>query len=215
MPETFVLSKFRKEVDDKYVGISPNSSSVKPVHISSGAFRAIFGEYKESTELKRLALVCDAKGKVHGNPLEDVYQELIDSEKLDESIDKESLESLRNVIQKLISADKAVYVVDRLDGNMISYTAGSKHFITKKSIFEDAGELIAEIIKEQCPSLTQTIKDTLADSTDPITILFDPVIARDDEDVKQAEYLDIHEIDAFNRENENMAYFKESIKELL
>ena len=56
MPEQFVLHEFRSKVDKEYVGVAPNSSSVKPVHIAQAAFRTIDERYWKLSLLKRLAL---------------------------------------------------------------------------------------------------------------------------------------------------------------
>lgn len=42
--EIIYLKKMRKQVDENFVGFRPNGSSVKPVHIYSGASRIIYGE---------------------------------------------------------------------------------------------------------------------------------------------------------------------------
>ena len=131
MAERLVLKEIRNKVDGKYVGFTPNGSAVKPVHIASGVLRCIYGEYNTTMGIKRLALVSDAKGVVpKGNELETVYSALEDDEKLEESVSENALESLRNVMQRLLSADKGVYVVKGLRDDMISFTAGSKYFLS-------------------------------------------------------------------------------------
>ena len=126
MAERLVLKEIRNKVDGKYVGFTPNGSAVKPVHIASGVLRCIYGEYNTTMGIKRLALVSDAKGVVpKGNELETVYSALEDDEKLEESVSENALESLRNVMQRLLTADKGVYVVKGLREDMITFTAGS------------------------------------------------------------------------------------------
>lgn len=67
MGERINLHSFRKEVDSTYVGFTPNGGSIKPVHVASGVQRCIYGGYNTTMQIKRLALVSDAKGNV---PLE-------------------------------------------------------------------------------------------------------------------------------------------------
>ena len=109
--------------------------------------------------IKRLALVSDAKGVVpKGNELDTIYDSMKEREKIEESVTPNALESLRNVMQRLLSADKGVYVVKGLKDDMISYTAGSSYFITRRSMYEDTGEFIGGLIKEYCPDLANYIK---------------------------------------------------------
>ena len=212
MPEQFVLHEFRSKVDKEYVGVAPNSSSVKPVHIAQAAFRTIDERYWKLSLLKRLALVSDAKGKVHGNELEDVYQELISLGVLDSSVSELSLQSLRNLMQKALSADKAVYVVDNLADSMISYTAGSKYFLTNSAIFSDAGILMASIIKKESPELANCIKSILEEANDPITKLFEPVLNREEE-YELAKETDLSDIPAFKNPSPAMEIFLKGVKE--
>lgn len=59
---------------------------------------------------------------------------------------------------------------------MISFTAGSKFFLTRTSIYEDTGEFIGGIIRTYCPALADYIRNLLNKAEDPITLLFEPVI---------------------------------------
>ena len=123
--EVIALHDIRKEVDAKYVGFMPNGGAIKPVHVAGGALRCIYGKCNVSNGIKKLALVSDSKGNVPGgNEIETVYKECVEDEKIEESIEASSLESMRNVMQRLLSADKGVYVVKGLKDNMLSYSAG-------------------------------------------------------------------------------------------
>lgn len=77
MAEQIKLHSFRKEVDSTYVGFTPNGGSIKPVHVANGVQRCIFGGFNTAMQIKRLALVSDAKGNVPtGSELETIYAEL-------------------------------------------------------------------------------------------------------------------------------------------
>ena len=109
MAEQIFLSDSRTAVDRKYVGFTPNGGSIKPVHVAGGAFRSIYGKYNATMSIKRLALVSDAKGVVpKGNELDTIYDLMKEGEKIEESVTPNALESLRNVMQRLLSADKGV-----------------------------------------------------------------------------------------------------------
>ena len=120
--EQIFLKTARQEVDRKYVGFQPNSGSVKPVHIASGAQRCIYGSFNRSKNIKRMALVSDSKGNVpKGNEVETIYDQLAENEVIEDNITLNSVESMRNVMQRLLSVDKGVFVVSALNDSMISY----------------------------------------------------------------------------------------------
>lgn len=212
MAEQIFLSKSRTDVDRAYVGFTPNGGSIKPVHVAGGALRSIFGEYNTTMSIKRLALVSDAKGVVpKGNDLETIYNAMVEKEQLEDSIAPNSLEALRNIMQRLLSADKGVYVVKGLTDDMISYTAGSKYFITRRSMYEDTGEFIGGLIKEYCSELADHIKDLLAESNDPISLLFEPVREAEMEQFQAAGKHE--ELPAFQNISNNTAWYLKGLKE--
>jgi len=167
------MHELRKSVDERYVGFRPNGSSVKPVHIASGATRIIFGHSANTDEIKKLSFVADAKGN-SGRTTEEVYNHLVGAGRIDkDDISKDSLGAVRSVLQKVLAGDGAVYGIN--DG-MISYTAGSRAFITRPALYEDAGEFIGGVIKSYCPELAVHVRDLLDNTDDPISVLFEPVI---------------------------------------
>lgn len=205
------LREARKDVDKSYVGFTPNGSSVKPVHIAGGSLRCIYGEYNRTRNIKKMALVSDAKGNVpSGNDADTIFNELNSSEKIEDNITENSMESMRNVMQRLLSVDKGVYVVKGLKDGMISYSAGSKYFLTSKAMYEDAGEFIGSIIRGYCPELAEYIKELLNTANDPITLLFEPVLESDMEMfTDQNQYEDIP---AFKDANKHTQWFIDGIK---
>ena len=157
--EIIYLKKMREQVDESFVGFRPNGSSVKPVHIYSGASRIIYGESVNTQNIKRLSYVSDAKGKTpKNNTLEKVKELLHETDALDEGIRDDDLISFRNILQKLLAADNGVF--SGTDDGMVSYSAGSKYFITSPALYEDAGEFVGSLINKYCPELGKHIKDT-------------------------------------------------------
>lgn len=205
------LREARKDVDKSYVGFTPNGNSVKPVHIAGGSLRCIYGEYNRTRNIKKMALVSDAKGNVpSGNDADTIFAELNDGEKIEDNITENAMESMRNVMQRLLSVDKGVYVVKGLKDGMISYSAGSKYFLTSKAMYEDAGEFIGSIISGYCPELAEYIKELLDTANDPITLLFEPVLEADMEVfTDQNQYEDIP---AFKNTNEHTKWFIDGIR---
>jgi hypothetical protein len=211
MAERIYLHSFRKEVDTTYVGFTPNGGSIKPVHVASGVQRCIYGGYNTTMNIKRLALVSDAKGNVPaGSELETIYATLTEEEIIEDGIMEGSVESMRNVMQRLLSADKGVYVVKGLKDDMISFTAGSKYFLTRTSIYEDTGEFIGGIIRSYCPELASYIKEVLDRANDPISLLFEPIR----ESTMQVFEKNRHEdIPAFKNMNTSVLWYVNGIKE--
>ena len=212
--EQIFLKTARQEVDRKYVGFQPNSGSVKPVHIAAGAQRCIYGSFNRSKSIKRMALVSDSKGNVpKGNEAETIYNQLVENEVIDDNIALNSVESMRNVMQRLLSVDKGVFVVSALNDSMISYSAGSKYFLTSGTgaPYERGGEFIGSIIRGYCPELASYIRELLEQASDPITLLFEPILEADMEVFSdQNQYEDIP---AFKDINERTQWFLNGIKD--
>lgn len=211
MAEQIKLHSFRKEVDSTYVGFTPNGGSIKPVHVANGVQRCIFGGFNTAMQIKRLALVSDAKGNVPtGSELETIYAELAKNEAIEDGIAEGSVESMRNVMQRLLSADKGVYVVKGLKDDMISFTAGSKYFLTRSSIYEDTGEFIGGLIHSYCPELAEYIKRLLDEAEDPISLLFEPVSESSLQIFEKSRHEDLP---AFKSQNEAVKWYLKGLKE--
>lgn len=178
--EQICLREARKDVDKTYVGFTPNGNSVKPVHIAGGSLRCIYGGYNQTKNIKRMAIVSDAKGNIPiGNDAKTIFNNLVANEKIEDGITENSIESMRNIMQRLLSVDKGVFISKELKDGMISYSAGSKYFLTRKALYEDAGEFIGSIIRGYCPELAEYIKNLLEMANDPITLLFEPILEAD------------------------------------
>jgi hypothetical protein len=173
------MHELRQEVDKKYVGFRPESGSVKPVHIATGAFRTILGQSFTAEGIKKLSYVVGAKGKTpKGNELDKVMEYLSNNNAIDrEEIEDRQIESFRSMLQKLVDVDKGVYGID--DG-MLSYTAGAIQFVTSKGIHEDAGEFIGGLVKEYCPKLGTYISTILKNNNDAISLAFEPLLDKGD-----------------------------------
>ena len=209
MSERIFLREYRTKVDKEYVGFTPNGGSIKPVHIAGGALRCIYGGYNTTMNIKHMALVSDSKGNIpSGNELSTIYKILLEKEAIEDGVSEGSLESLRNVMQRLLSADKGVYVVKGLKDGMISYTAGSKYFLTKPAMYEDTGEFVGGIIREYCPELAEYVKKTLEDSNDSISLLFKPIL---EDSMETFERMRHEEIPAFMEPSDTVKWFVKGI----
>lgn len=211
MSDQIYLKEYRNKVDKEYVGFTPNGGSIKPVHIAGGTLRCIYGGYNTTMNIKRMALVSDAKGNIPaGNELSTIYENLLEKEAIEDGIGEGSLDSLRNVMQKLLSADKGVYVVKGLKDGMISYSAGSKYFLTKPAMYEDTGEFIGGLLREYCPELADYIKEVLDDGNDPISLLFKPVL---EDSMETFERMRHEDIPAFKKQNDSVKWFLKGIQD--
>lgn len=211
MSDQIFLKEYRNKVDKEYVGFTPNGGSIKPVHIAGGTLRCIYGGYNTTMNIKRMALVSDSKGNIPaGNELSAIYENLLEKEAIEDGIGEGSLDSLRNVMQKLLSADKGVYVVKGLKDGMISYSAGSKYFLTKPAMYEDIGEFIGGLLREYCPELADYIKEVLDDGNDPISLLFKPVL---EDSMETFERMRHEDIPAFKEQNASVKWFLKGIQD--
>lgn len=211
MSDQIFLKEYRNKVDKEYVGFTPNGGSIKPVHIAGGTLRCIYGGYNTTMNIKRMALVSDSKGNIPaGNELSAIYENLLEKEAIEDGIGEGSLDSLRNVMQKLLSADKGVYVVKGLKDGMISYSAGSKYFLTKPAMYEDTGEFIGGLLREYCPELADYIKEVLDDGNDPISLLFKPVL---EDSMETFERMRHEDIPAFKEQNASVKWFLKGIQD--
>ena len=129
---------------------------------------------------------------------------------IEDGIAEGSVESMRNVMQRLLSADKGVYVVKGLKDDMISFTAGSKYFLTRSSIYEDTGEFIGGLIHSYCPELAEYIKRLLDEAEDPISLLFEPVSESSLQIFEKSRHEDLP---AFKSQNEAVKWYLKGLKE--
>lgn len=215
MSERIELHSARNEVDKAFVGFSPNGGAIKPVHIAGGAQRVIYGKINKSNHIKRMALIMSNKGVTpKGNSTEEIHGFLKEIEAVEDSdvITDTDLEALRNTMQKLLSADKGVFIDKSLSDNMVTFTAGSKHFITGKSMYEDIGEFIGLVLCKYCNDLTDYIKSLLEKGNDPITHLFAPVLEHNNTEIYTTKIKPIEEIPAFGDNNDSMKEFINGLK---
>lgn len=211
MGERINLHSFRKEVDSTYVGFTPNGGSIKPVHVANGAQRCIYGGFNNTMQIKKLALVSDAKGNVPAeSELKAIYSALLENETIEDGISEGAVESMRNVMQRLLSADRGVYVVKGLKDDMISFTAGSKYFLTRTSIYEDTGEFIGGLIRSYCPELADYIKELLGKAKDPVSLLFEPVLENSMQVFEKSRHEDLP---AFTAPNDSVKWYLKGLKE--
>lgn len=207
--DTIILKDWRSQVDNLYLGFHPNGDSIKPVHIAGGVFRSIYGKIADTSRIKQVSYVSSKKGITPPNNTLEKVREYLESEdlikpKLDE------LDSMRNVMQKLLDVDNGVFSGEK-DGQ-VSYSAGSKYFITRKAQYEDAGEFIGELLKEYCPELVSEVKQILEDARDPISLLFSP-IKNDDDFVEACTSSSYSEIQFPDKNNAIFKWFTEGLKE--
>lgn len=206
--ERIKMHPMRKAVDEKYVGFKPNSGSIKPVHISSGAFRAILGETFSAEGIKRLSYVSNAKGEPPKWKDNKSAREFMDEHgALDYDFRDEHFEAFRGVLQKLVSVDSGVYGIE---DSMLSYTGGSSAFVVAYGMLEDAGDFIGAVIKTYCPELGDYIAGILKQEDDPISLAFEPVIKVGEP--KQYNQIALEDIEAFEKMNPQVYAYLDSLK---
>jgi hypothetical protein len=167
------IEHLRREVERAYVGFSPNTHSVKPVHIANGLFRTLLGQTSNTRPLFRFVFSENHKGVVpRGHDLVAVYQSLRDEGRLDaNAVTQEALGQLRVLLKKVVGADNAVF-----DTSMDSYSAGGEDFVSRDTIGQEGGELAAVWLSRRAPSLASTLVDALRRRDDTITLLCLPLL---------------------------------------
>jgi hypothetical protein len=210
----FIMHELRMKVDEKYVGFRPESGSVKPVHIATGAFRAILGQYYTAEGIKKLSYVIGAKGFIpKGNEPENVKIYLESMNAIDMEISDKNLELFRSMLQKLINVDGGVYGEKKgMVDTMIAYTAGASQFVTSKGIHEDAGEFIGGLIKEYCSKLSNHITKILKNNDDTISLIFEPILNKGEFE-SVGSVLKHNDIIAFDKPNRHLKAYLNSLRE--
>lgn len=162
-------------IDDKYVGFSPNTASIKPVHLANGLFRAVVGQTFETEALNRFVFWQKDNGEVpKGHDLDTIYNYLTDQHRLDPAeVKKDDLKRLRVLLKDILNADSGVYMhKDRME----SYSAGYQGFLSEDRIAQDGGELIAAWLTERHSPLVDYVQKKLTAGDDAITYLAGPLL---------------------------------------
>lgn len=158
------------------LGYSPNSASVKPVHIANGLCRAALGEYYDPRVLNQ-ALIRWAK---HGSEERHPTPELVEAarEQLGELAEPRHLarlNDLRELLRGVLGADGAVF--DKNDN--CSYTLTHKAHVTRDHNDRGTGDFLygvlsADLGSGPSPSI-QLVRDLLEDASDEISVLSLPL----------------------------------------
>lgn len=170
------IEEMRLGIERDFVGFSPSTTGVKPVHIANGLFRTIYDGTYPAKFLNQFVFSETVKGEIpKGHELETIYKTLEETNKIDTStISRENLQLLRRMMKMVIGADGAVF-----NQGMASYSAGYHRLLTRDSIGQDGGELIALCLKQLDSALYPMLQELLGSSADVITILSAPLLDND------------------------------------
>jgi hypothetical protein len=170
---TIAIEEAREWIEEQFIGFSPSTNSVKPVHIGNGLFRSILGGTADTSALNHFVFSRTDKGRIpRGHELETVYAMLRDDQRLDsQEVSETNLARLRELLKKVVAADDAVFT----DG-MESYSAGFMGFVSRDRIGQDGGELISEWLGRNKSPLRDCIGKALKSPDDTITLLSYPLL---------------------------------------
>ncbi len=171
----FDIKDIRKGIEQEYIGFSPNTTNVKPVHLANGMYREILNEASDTTSgLFRFVFSASKKdGSVpKGHELERVYEWLTEEKRIDNNVTSASIAQFRPVLMKIVAADKPSAVST---AGMESYSAGYISFVTNDRIAQDAGEFLSLWFSRQAPLFIELIRAAIENYQDPITILATPL----------------------------------------
>ncbi len=183
----FDIKTTRDAVEKQYIGFSPNTTNVKPVHLANGMFRVLLQSRYDTNRLFRFIYMTLKDGNpLLGSEPQTIYNHLAAANRIDvNEVSVQQLGALRIALRKIVSADRAVYVskaprtatqaLDRMD----SYSAGAAPFVSSDRIGQDGGEFLAAWLQRDAPSLAKVFRDALNQRDDPITLLAAPLL--DDE----------------------------------
>ena len=175
MSDTINLEEYSNKLNTDYVGFGLyKGRKVKPVHIANGVSRVLCGKVLNNKGIKKIALVVSKKG-IPGYSSKEIYEELIDEDRIEDDVKLEDFDATRRVIQKMLDADSGVYIDRSKSDHMLSFSLSSKYFVTNQALYEDAGEFIGQVVKSACPELTDYIVSLMDQAEDPISQLFIPV----------------------------------------
>jgi hypothetical protein len=185
---SIVIEDYRKEVDASYVGISLTTGSIKPVHIANGLFRGLVEKTNSTKFLNRFVFHQNADGKIpRDHEINSVFADLETKALIDPSIDKDSITALRLQLKRIVSADNGVFI-----GDMSSYTAGNKAFISKDTIGQGAGVFFAGWLEHTKSPLREELKKCLENDNDIITQICTPLLVDEPTDyIRNAEFDDL------------------------
>jgi len=167
------IEEMRLAIERDFVGFSPSTTGVKPVHIANGLFRTIYNGTYPAKFLNQFVFSETVKGEIpKGHELETIYKTLEETNRIDPStISRENLQLFRRMLKMVVGADGAVF-----NQGMASYSAGYQGLLTRDSIGQDGGELIALCLKQLGSTLFPLLQNLLNNSTDVITILSNPLL---------------------------------------
>lgn len=168
------IEEIRKSVDREYVGISPDTRSVRTAHIANGLYRTVMGKTYDTSLLNRFVVSQKHNGQVpKGHDMESVVNALTDSGGLVPRIQVSDLRRFRGLLKRVVNADGGVFL--HRDA-MESYTAGHAGFVTRDRIAQSGGEFVGQWIRLHSPQLRDVINTSLELYDDPVSLLSLPLL---------------------------------------
>jgi hypothetical protein len=168
----FDIKEQRDFIEQRYIGFSPNTASVKPVHLANGLFRVLLGHSYDTRHLVQFVVYEAKKGVSRPHELSVVFDRLQEAGRLDTNeIAPVDIAMLRQALRKVVHADGAVFA-----GGMDSHSAGTMQLISNDRIAQDGGEFLAHWLRQQAPTFTDMILTALQEETDPITFMVRPLL---------------------------------------
>ena len=166
------------------LGYSPNSASVKPVHIANGLCRAALGQYYDPRMLNHALIRWAKHGSEERHPtaelVEDAKEELGD---LAEPRNLARLNELRELLRGVLGADGAIF--DKNDN--CSYTLTYKAHVTRDHNDRGTGDflygiLAADLGEGPSPAIG-LLRELLEDASDEISVLSLPLTSSEEPNV--------------------------------
>jgi len=169
------IEDIRTKTDELRVGLTPNTRSIKPVHVANGLFRTVLEMTFNTEALNRFVIDRKHDGSVpKGHDVDSILKWLVENGRISETaVDKDLLQVLRALLRQVVNADNGVFLHK---DQMESYTGGYLALVTADRIAQSAGEFIGVWLRQRNIPLLKTIQEMLQTPNDPISILVQPLL---------------------------------------
>jgi hypothetical protein len=172
-PTALVMS-----ICDSELGMQPDNTSVKPVHLANGLARALTGDVydtKALAETLRPWVKNQRKGVLEErNPTSVILEKYTAAFGSGSDTDHVRVNTLRALALNVLGADEAVFE----QADMSSYTLSSGRFVSRDLSDNRAGLFLAELLMAGNPGdAADLLREHLGDASDPHTVLAAPMLA--------------------------------------
>jgi len=178
-------SDFRKRINSSWIGFNPKE--VEAAHVANGLYLETTGEQYLAESVNKLAVIATKKkGTIEDHQTEVLLQ---DAATPFETKDIEVINLFRQHVRQHVAADGAVF--DRQSKIGCAYSAAHINLVTEDRLSGQpndgwAGNLVGLLLKTDFGQgespLSSKLRQALADSTDPLSVMLSPFLDTEKKD---------------------------------